>query len=407
VGSISRPIPKRQDLKSDEFFIILRIVEQYMSLKNEIAAESRRLGFNFFGVTSPDTPPHYAVYEDWLGQGKHGEMGYLDTERARVRRKDPGLILPECQSILVLGWPHSVPRLSQDVLEGEDQRLTGRIASYAWGEDYHDVIPTRLQKLVAFIEERVGETIPNRWYTDTGPILERDLAQQAGLGWIGKNTCLINPEQGSFFLLAEVFLGIDLEPDAPFTADRCGTCTRCIEACPTSCIQADRTIDAPKCISYLTIELKGAIPRDMRSQMGDWIFGCDICQQVCPWNQRFAGQPHSHSGDNSLAELDLISELALSPQDFNRKFKGNPIKRAKRRGYLRNVAVALGNSNSAVSVPQLTKSLTEDPEPLVRGHAAWALGKIGGEQVKQALEKATLEEEDPFVVEEIRFALGQ
>jgi len=377
-----------------------------MSLKNEIAAEARRLGFNLFGVTSPDTPPHYAVYEDWIEQGRHGEMGYLDTERARQRRKNPSLILPECQSILVLGWPHTVPSFSREGLEGEDQRLTGRIASYAWGEDYHDVIPARLQELVAFIEERRGETIPNRWYTDTGPILERDLAQQAGLGWIGKNTCLINPGQGSFFLLAEIFLGIKLEPDTPFSADRCGTCTRCIEACPTDCIQANRTIDASQCISYLTIELKGAIPRDIRTNLGNWVFGCDICQQVCPWNQRFVDQGNSNQVDISLKEPDLISELTYTPEEFNRKFKGNPVKRAKRRGYLRNVAVALGNSKSAAGIPQLTKSLAEDPEPLVRGHAAWALGRIGGEQVKQALEKATLEE-DPFVVEEIRFALGE
>ena len=377
-----------------------------MSLKNEIAAEARRLGFNLFGVTSPDTPPHYAVYEDWIEQGRHGEMGYLDTERARQRRKNPSLILPECQSILVLGWPHTVPSFSREGLEGEDQRLTGRIASYAWGEDYHDVIPARLQELVAFIEERRGETIPNRWYTDTGPILERDLAQQAGLGWIGKNTCLINPGQGSFFLLAEIFLGIKLEPDTPFSADRCGTCTRCIEACPTDCIQANRTIDASQCISYLTIELKGAIPRDIRTNLGNWVFGCDICQQVCPWNQRFVDQGNSNQVDISLKEPDLISELTYTPEEFNRKFKGNPVKRAKRRGYLRNVAVALGNSKSAAGIPQLTKSLAEDPEPLVRGHAAWALGRIGGEQAKQALEKATLEE-DPFVVEEIRFALGE
>jgi epoxyqueuosine reductase len=378
-----------------------------MSLKNEIAAEARRLGFNLFGVTSPDTPPHYAVYEDWIEQRKHGEMGYLDTERARKRRKDPSLILPGCQSILVLGWPHAIPNLSPETPVSDSQRLNGRIASYAWGEDYHDVIPARLQKLVAFIEERVGETIPNRWYTDTGPILERDLAQQAGLGWIGKNTCLINPGQGSFFLLAEVFLGIKLEPDTPFSADRCGTCSRCIEACPTGCIQANRTIDASQCISYLTIELKGAIPTDIRSNMGNWVFGCDICQQVCPWNQRLTDQGNSNQADIPIKEPDLISELRLTPNEFNRKFKGNPIKRAKRRGYLRNVAVALGNSKSARGIPQLTKSLIEDPEPLVRGHAAWALGRIGGEQVKQALEKAILEEEETFVVEEIRSALGE
>ena len=377
-----------------------------MSLKYEIAAEAKRLGFNLFGVTKADPPPHFDVYERWLEQGRHAEMGYLDTERARIRRKNPGLILPECRSILVLGWHHTIPSLSQGILEGDDQQPKGRIASYAWSEDYHDVIPARLKELVAFIEERVGDKVPNRWYTDTGPILERDFAQRAGLGWIGKNTCLINPKQGSFYLLAEIFLGLDLEPDIPFSADRCGTCTRCLEACPTACIQLDRTIDATRCISYLTIELKGSIPRDIRPQLGDWIFGCDICQQVCPWNQRFAHQPQTNPVEDPLVEPDLISELALSPQEFNRKFKGSPIKRAKRRGYLRNVAVALGNAKSTSAVSQLIKSLSDDPEPLVRGHAAWALGRIGDDRAKQALGEAVIKEDGSSVLEEIHFAQG-
>lgn len=377
-----------------------------MSLKYEIAEEARRLGFSLFGVLEPNTPQHYEIYESWVAQGKHGEMGYLETERALTFRKDPKLILAECQSILVLGWPHAPPSLSAQEMETDRRDPRGRIAAYAWNEDYHDVIPNRLKELVGFIENRIGSTVPNRWYTDTGPILERDLAQQAGLGWIGKNTCLINPQQGSFFLLAEVFLGIQIEPDIPFSADRCGTCTRCIEACPMDCIQADRTIDASRCISYLTIELKGAIARDLRSQLGDWIFGCDICQQVCPWNQRFAQQDRSDRKDIAFEQPFLIPELALTPQEFNCRFKGSPVKRAKRRGYLRNIAVVLGNSGSASAIPQLKKTLNEDIEPLVRGHAAWALGRINDEQARRSLVEASMEEEDPYVLEEIRFALG-
>jgi epoxyqueuosine reductase len=377
-----------------------------MSLKYEIAVEARRLGFSLFGVLEPNTPQHYEIYESWVAQGKHGEMGYLETERALTFRKDPKLILAECQSILVLGWPHPPPDLSAQEMETDQRDPRGRIAAYAWSEDYHDVIPNRLKELVGFIENRIGSTVPNRWYTDTGPILERDLAQQAGLGWIGKNTCLINPQQGSFFLLAEVLLGIKLEPDIPFSADRCGNCTRCIEACPMDCIQADRTIDASRCISYLTIELKGAIARDLRSQLGDWVFGCDICQQVCPWNQRFAQQDCSDRKDIAFEQPFLIPELALTPQEFNRRFKGSPVKRAKRRGYLRNIAVVLGNSGSASAIPQLKKTLNEDIEPLVRGHAAWALGRINGEQAMRSLVEASMEEEDPYVLEEIRFALG-
>lgn len=377
-----------------------------MSLQNEIAAEAKRLGFSLFGVTVPGTPPHFNVYESWLKQGRHGEMGYLATERAKSRRFDPGLILPGCKSILVLGWPHVIPNIPGQILEDERYRLTGRIASYAWGEDYHDVIPLKINKLVDFIEEQVGEKIPNRWYTDTGPIMERDLAQQAGLGWVGKNTCLINPRSGSYFLLAELFLGIELEVDKPFSADRCGSCTRCIQACPTGCILGDRTIDASRCISYLTIELKGAIPAELRPQIENWVFGCDICQQVCPWNQRFATPPESDQVDVHLAQPELISELALSPQAFNDKFKGSPVKRTKRRGYLRNVAVAIGNSGTTSGVPQLIETLKSEHEPLVRGHAAWSLGRIGNQQARDALKTALIDEQDPYVLEEIHSGLG-
>lgn len=381
-----------------------------MELKNEIIAEATRLGFNLVGVTRPDPPPHVNIYEYWLDQGRHGEMSYLSTPRARLNRADPTLILPDCKSILVLGLDHALPTLSKKsshLSTQQDDATQAQIASYAWGEDYHKTIPPLLKDLMDFIEARLGEPIPNRWYTDTGPILERDLAQRAGLGWIGKNTCLINPSNGSFFFLAELFLGIYLEPDPPFTADRCGTCTRCLEACPTNCILPDRTIDASKCISYLTIELKGPIPIDLRPQMGNWIFGCDICQQVCPWNQRFADpkKDQGHVGSAQFIQPQLINELSLSPDEFQSKYKGSPIKRTKRRGYLRNVAVALGNSKSPDAVPRLITSLQTDPEPLVRGHAAWALGQIGNEPTREALREARDYENDPFVLEEILAAV--
>lgn len=377
-----------------------------MSLKSEIAAEAQRLGFSLFGVIEPVTPPHFDVYANWLKLDRHGEMGYLATERAQERRRDPRLILPGCESILVLGWPYAVANLASPGGETNRNELLGRTASYAWGEDYHDLIPPRLEELVRFIEKRTGHQVANRWYTDTGPILERDLAQLAGLGWIGKNTCLINPRQGSFFLLAELFLGIKIEPDTPFKADHCGTCTRCIEACPTDCIQADRTIDASRCISYLTIELKGAIPKELRGEVDNWVFGCDICQQVCPWNQRYAPRDDFSPAEQSFKEPELISDLGLSPREFNQRFKGTPVKRTKRRGYLRNVAVALGNLGAVSAVSPLITTLKEDPEPLVRGHAAWALGQIGSDQARKALDQARITEEDPYVLEEINSALA-
>jgi epoxyqueuosine reductase len=354
-------------------------------LKEKIKAKSLRLGFILAGVTTPDPPPHYSTFEHWLAQGQHGTMDYLATERSRVRRADPREILPECKSILVLATPYSspsptrAPGVHRDCSErsgssDEAAEVTsGNIASYAWDADYHDILPARMKELIQFIEEQVGAPVKNRWYTDTGPILERDLAQRAGIGWIGKNTCLIHPKHGSYFLLSEILLDLDLEPDPPFVTDHCGTCTRCIEACPTDCILPDRTIDAARCISYLTIELKEGIPSELRDNLGDWVFGCDICQMVCPWN-RFAGEGDPAFGNEHPAR-PLAEELSISTQEFNQHFKGSPIKRAKRRGYLRNVAVALGNTGDMHALPVLQRAL-RDEEPMVREHAQWAINKI-------------------------------
>jgi epoxyqueuosine reductase len=399
------PIPTRKLLRS------IAAVNDRMSLTDQVKEEAQRLGFQLVGVTAPDPPPHYAVYEAWLDSGCHGEMGYLASERARQRRADPRQILPECQSILVLGMRYPTPEL---IAKPDSAGLDGRVSSYAWGNDYHEVIVERLKGLVAFIEEQIGKTFANRWYTDTGPVLERDLAQQAGLGWIGKNTCLINPRLGSYFFLAEILLGIELEADLPFVADRCGSCTRCIEACLTNCITADRTLDASRCISYLTIELKGVIPADLRLLVGDWVFGCDVCQQVCPWNQRFStpeGEPAFKSRPG-VPFPDLLEEIRITPEEFNRKFKGSPVKRAKRRGYLRNVAVALGNlaaergeEIASMTVENLAQVLQDEPEPLVRSHIAWALRRIGNEKALAALNDAFQAERDEDVRSEIQAAL--
>jgi epoxyqueuosine reductase len=399
-------IPARNPSRS------IAAVNDGMSLTDQVKAQALHLGFQLVGVTSPDPPPHYTVYEAWLGSGHHGEMGYLASEPARQRRADPRRILPECQSILVLGMRYPAPELVTPPISSGNY---GRVSSYAWGDDYHEVIVERLKGLVAYIEEQVGSAVANRWYTDTGPILERDLAQRAGLGWIGKNTCLINPRMGSYFFLAEILLGIELEMDAPFVADRCGSCTRCIDACPTNCILPNRTMDASRCISYLTIELKGAIPPNLRPFVGDWVFGCDVCQQVCPWNQRFGpleGDP-AFSPQPGVPFPDFLEDIRLTPEDFNRKFKGSSVKRTKRRGYLRNVAVALGNlvadqgaEISAEAVTALSKVLQDEPEPLVRAHAAWELGRIGGERARNALIMAAQRERDEQVRSEIQAALA-
>jgi epoxyqueuosine reductase len=366
-------------------------------LKQAIKEKARQLGFTLAGVISSQPPPHYNILESWLNADMHGTMNYLADERSRTHRADPKQILPECKSILVLAIPYSFHREAREerkekpfkkllgtarqgrysdlgALSGS-KKGHGQIASYALGDDYHDIIPPRLKLIVEFIEERLGYSIPNRYYTDSGPVLERDLAQRAGLGWIGKNTLLINPKVGSTFFLAEILLGIELEPDDLLITDHCGTCTRCIEACPTHCILPNRTIDARRCISYLTIELKEDIPAELRPLMKDWIFGCDACQQVCPWN-RFSS-PADPAFEPKIPLPVLTDDLLLTSVEFNQRFKKSPIKRTKRRGYLRNTAVAIGNNGNENDIPILEQAMhAAHDEPMIKEHAKWALDKI-------------------------------
>jgi epoxyqueuosine reductase len=303
-------------------------------------------------------------------------MTYMAEDGARRRRADPRLIMPECRSILVLAIPYSAPEGGLAGTERAGGPLRGRIAAYALGDDYHLLLPGRLKEIVHFIEQKVGRPVANRWYMDTGPILERDLAQRAGLGWIGKNTCLINPKIGSYFLLAEILLDLDLEPDHAFNTDRCGTCRRCIEACPTGCILPDRTLDAGRCISYLTIEHRGEIAPELRGLLGNWIFGCDVCQVVCPWN-RFAPT----EGDAAFApqkgsdSRDLAQDLAISAEAFGERFSRSPVRRARQAGYRRNVAIALGNVAGPEAIDALQKAVDEG-DSLVAQHAAWGIGHI-------------------------------
>ncbi len=343
------------------------------TLAAKLKNEARKEGFALAGITAPKKPPHFKEYLNWLKAGRHAEMRYLSDERAKTRRADPHTLLPEVQSILVLAaaYPPAPPETSPP------RKNFGKIAAYAAEKDYHLSIKEKLLRLVSFLEKEIGHAIPNRCYTDTGAILEKDFAQQAGLGWIGKNSCLIIPKLGSYFLLAEILLGIPLPSDEPFPVDHCGNCTRCIEACPTAAILPNRTIDANRCISYLTIENKKEIPKKLRPKLGNRIFGCDTCLEVCPWNRTAKNTVSTPRPDKTKIDLhpNLIEELSLSPTEFNRKFKENPVKRAKRRGYLRNVAVALGNNGDKKAIPALQKA-SQDQEALVRDHAQWALNRI-------------------------------
>lgn len=353
-------------------------------LQQSIKDVAGRLGFTLAGFAAPEPPAHISAFEKWLAEGRHATMSYMASDRSRAARANPHLILPGCKIILVLAAPYSNPAAVVPSPPDDSASVRGRIAAYAWGDDYHEVLPQRLQQIMEHIERMVGHAVPHRCYTDTGPILERDLAQRAGLGWIGRNTCLINPRMGSYFLLAEILLDLELEPDPPFTADHCGSCTRCIDACPTDCILPDRTIDSGRCISYLTIELRDEIPPALRPKLGNWVFGCDVCQLVCPWN-RFAlpeGDPAFRSRNGTSLPV-LEQDMRLSEADFSHKFGGSAIKRARRRGYLRNVAVALGNGSSTDALPVLQEA-ESDADELVKQHAGWAIQHLSRGRTQDA-----------------------
>jgi len=365
-----------------------------VALTAAVKQEASRLGFELVGVTTPDPPPHLDTYRRWLDAGRHGTMSYLASERSQARRADPRTILASCRSILVVGMRHALPGLDPGP----------RLAAYAVGADYHQVILPRLEQLMAFLRPRADPSFEYRLYTDTGPVLERELAQRAGLGWIGKNTCLISPRHGSYFLLGEAFVSEPLEPDGPITVDHCGSCSRCLEACPTDCILPDRTLDARRCISYLTIENRGPIPIEARPAIGDWLFGCDICQQVCPWNERFA---------RSAANPDLSPTPPLPPPDpagyleGRISLKSSATARTRRQGMARNAAIVLGNRRSSADLEALDHAILTHAAPIVRSHAAWALGEIGGEAAQRSLRLAARTEQDVEVRAEIELALDR
>jgi epoxyqueuosine reductase len=353
------------------------------------------LGFDLAGVTTLGPVGTAPRLNEWLAAGHHGEMAYL--ERGAGLRSDTTRPEPGMRSAIVVA------------LDYGGREPTGPIARYARSGDYHDVLRGKLRELHAALERDLGTPVAARPYVDTGPILERDLAQRAGLGWFGKNTMLINPKRGSFFFLGALFTALDLVPDAPFAADHCGTCTRCLDACPTHAITAPHVIDATRCIAYLTIELRTAIPMDLRALMGDLIFGCDICQDVCPWNERFARPaPEGALAPGSVRVApDFADLLRLDDAAFRARFRGSAMTRAKRRGLARNVAVAMGNRRRPGDVGALRDALTADLEPLVRQHAAWALGQFGDEPAaREALRTAQAHERDAGVRLEIDAALG-
>jgi len=338
-------------------------------MKEVIRKRARDLGFDECRFTSAEPPGSARYFQAWLAQNQHGEMGYL--QRNAHKRVAPELVLTRARTLVTL----AVNYADQSPTTDHQSPSRAFIARYARYRDYHDVLGEKLKVLTAFLSEAGGKEARSLWYVDTGPFLERDLAQRAGLGFIGKHTNLISRKFGNWLFLCEIITTIELEPDEP-EINRCGTCSKCITACPTAAIRAPFQLDARRCISYLTIELKGSIPVELRPAIGNRIYGCDDCLAVCPWN-RFAreGQLMLAQARPDLAQPDLLELLALDEPGFRHRFGGTPMLRTKRRGLLRNVCVALGNSGNASVLPALEKA-AHDSEPLIAEHAAWAVERL-------------------------------
>ena len=379
-----------------------------VDIKAVVKDYARELGFDLVRVTdaaefAQDRDLALARVEDGLMDG----LPWYTAGRV-IRGSSPEELLPGARSIICLGlnyYPCNSGDEPGDLDSQGKPGLTGKIARYARGRDYHRVMKGRMREYAAGLAARLDRDIAAWWYVDDGPMLDRAAAARAGLGWFGKNSNILTRELGSWVFLGQVITDLPLEPDAPLVKT-CGSCVRCIDACPTGAIVAPYVVDNARCISYLTIENRGAIDRELRPLIGDWIFGCDICQEVCPVNRKARATREPAWGQASLATAELTAILELSEAGFRERFRGTPILRANRTGMQRNACVALGNGKNPAAVPALRRALLQG-EPLVRGHAAWALGQIGGPEAVMALDAAVLVERDGEVLEEIRAALGE
>ena len=335
------------------------------SLSARLKSEARARGFALAGIAPATDADGFAAFADWLDRGYAGTMDYL--HRGREARRHPRGVLESVRSVLMVGMEYGGP-------QSPSLDHPSRVAKYAQGPDYHRVMWDRLNDLAAWLTAEVPGSAAKA-VADTAPLLERDFARRAGLGWVGKNTMLIDPRRGSFFFLGALLTDLALAPDPPFAGSHCGTCTACLDACPTAAFPAPHVLDATKCISYLTIELRGEIPVELREPMGNWVYGCDVCQDVCPWNRKAAGGGAAFPHDAGLEALDPVELLGLDATAFRARFKKTALWRTRRAGLLRNAAIVLGNAGDARALPALERALL-DPEAVVREAAAWAIGRI-------------------------------
>ena len=390
-----------------------------VDIKKTVTGYALSVGFDLVKITSAEEfVQDRAVTLDRLRDGLMDGLPWYHEARV-LKGTNPQELLPGARSIICLGLSY----YQDDNFSQVTDRPAGRVARYARLQDYHKVMKKRMREYVDGLSSRLEIPIAARWYVDDGPMLDRAAAARSGLGWFGKNTNILTSSHGSWIFLGQVVTDLEIEPDSPIRKT-CGACVRCIDACPTGAIIAPYVIDNTRCISYLTIENRGPIPIEFRPQMQDWVFGCDICQDVCPVNRKAipadsdiwqqgpssTGQVENewkpgHRQRGAMATLDLMELIEISEEDFRRRFKGSPILRAKREGLQRNACVALGNLGDPVAVPALCRALAEGG-PLVRSHSAWALGQIGTNEACQALEQAIVTESDPQVLGEITAALG-
>lgn len=373
------------------------------ALAQAIKEKAQLLGFNLVGFVPARPGKRLWAYEQWLAQEMNGQMGYLSRPDRVARRRDLQLILPEVQTLICVGLDYFTQVLPAAVAEDPGR---GRISNYAWQKDYHEVMTPRLEELARWLQAQVATPITHKVYVDTGAVLERDHAETAGFGFIGKNSMLIHPGRGSWFFLGELLTTLALPVDEPLAqAPTCGRCTRCLTACPTQAFPQPYVLDARRCISYLTIELKGVIPLELRPLMGNWVYGCDICQQVCPFN-RFAlptAEANFYPAGVEQCAPSLVELLALTPAQFEERFAHSPIRRLKWERFMRNVCVAAGNWGQAAGVPLLTELLGSS-SALVRQHSAWAVGQNQSDTTA-VLSHFLGQEKDEAVQNELQLAL--